>query len=66
MEDDASIYGTLMRPLDLMVEKWKSFSDNREQGSRGFTDRDGPMEEEKGVMVDSGDRSGRGHRCGKR
>ena len=66
VEEYASIYGTLIRPLDIMMEKWKSFSDNREQGSRGFTDRDGPMEEEKGATVDSRDRSRRGHRSGKR
>ena len=68
VEEDASIDGNLMRHLDLMMEKRKSFSDNREQGDRFFIDMDGPMEEEEeeGAMVDSRDRSGRGHRGGKR
>ena len=70
VEDDASIYGTLMRPLVIMVDKWKSFSDNMEQGVRVFTDRDGPMEEEKGTTVYSRYQSrrekGQGHRYGKR
>ena len=64
VEEDASIYGTLIRPLDLMMEKCKSFSDNREQGGRGFIDRDVPMEEEEVATVDLRDRSGRGHRGG--
>ena len=66
VEEDASIDGNLMRHLDLMMEKWKSFSDNREQGGRGFVDRDVPMEEEEGATVDSRERSGRGHRGGNR
>ena len=66
VEEDVSIYGTLIRPLGLMMEKWKSFSDNREQGGRGFIDRDLPMEEEEGATVDSRDRSGRGPRGGNR
>ena len=66
VEEDVSIYGTLIRPLDIMMEKWKSFSDNREQGGRGFIDRDVPMEEEEGATVDLRDRRGRGHRGGNR
>ena len=61
-----SIYGTLMRPIDIMVENWKSFTDNREQGGRVFIERNGPMEEEKGTTVDSRHRSIRGHRSGNR
>ena len=62
VEEDASIYGTLIRPLDIMMDKWKSFSDNRGQSGRGFIDRDVPMEDEEGATVDSRDRSGLGHR----
>ena len=49
-----------------MMEKCKSFIYNRDQGGRGFIDRDVPMEEEEGATVDSRDRSGRGHRGGNR
>ena len=66
VEEDVFIYSTLMRPLDLMMDKWKSFSDNMEQGGRDFINRDVPMEEEEGATVDSSERSGRGHRGGNR
>ena len=36
VEDYLSIYRALMRPLDLMLEKWNNFSNNREQGGRRF------------------------------
>ena len=64
VEEDASICGTLIGPLNLMMEKCKSFSDNREQGGRGFIDRDVMMEDEEGATVESRDRSGCGHRGG--
>ena len=42
IEDDPSIYEILMRPLDFMVEKWKSFSpDGRGRGKSNFLDGDG-------------------------
>ena len=66
IEDDAYIYGTLMRPIDIMVEKWMSFRDNRGEGERGFTDRYGPTEEYKGATVELKDRSGSGNRGVKR
>ena len=42
IEENPMIYETLLRPLDLMVEKWKSFSEGR--CLNRFTDGDGPME----------------------
>lgn len=42
IEDDPSIYELLMRPLDFMVEKWKSFSpDGRGRGKNNFLEGDG-------------------------
>ena len=42
IEDDPSIYNVLMRPLDFMVEKWKSFSpDGRGRGKSNFLEGDG-------------------------
>ena len=42
IEDDPSIYELLMRPLDFMVEKWKSFSpDERGRGKSNFLEGDG-------------------------
>ena len=66
IEDNASIYGTLTRHIDLMVDKWKRFGDKRDQGGRGFTKRDGLMEEEKGYTLDLRDRIERGNRGGER
>jgi DTW domain-containing protein YfiP len=39
IEEDPLLYDTLMRPLDLMVEKWHSYNQKR-----SFTDGDGTME----------------------
>lgn len=42
IENEPSIYEILMRPLDFMVEKWKSFSpDGRGRGKGNFLDCDG-------------------------
>mmetsp|Transcript_8122 Transcript_8122/g.12148 ORF Transcript_8122/g.12148 Transcript_8122/m.12148 type:complete len:428 (-) Transcript_8122:510-1793(-) len=50
VENKPELYDTLMKPLDLMVEKWSSFTNNRGgQGGatkRGFTDGDGAFEED--------------------
>ena len=63
IEDDPSIYDILMRPLDFMVEKWKSFSpDGRGRGTSNFLEGDGVFggghqeDEKKG----NGRRNGRG------
>lgn len=48
IERKPKLYETLMKPLDLMVEKWNSFRDNRDGNCerRGFTDGDGRLEDE--------------------
>ena len=44
IEGDPSLFDTIMKPLDLMVEKWHSCSDNRSQ-KRSFAERDGHTDE---------------------
>ena len=39
-EDNPELYASLMKPLDVMVEKWKSFSDSRDsRGNKRSFDR---------------------------
>lgn len=45
VEGNPSVYTSLMKPLDLMVDKWRSFSDNRSHKC-SFTDGDGHMNNE--------------------
>jgi len=58
IEDDPLIYETLMRPIDFMVEKWKSFSpDGRGRGKSNFLDGDGvfgAQDDKKGDEVRRG------------
>ena len=58
IEDDPSIYDQLMKPLDLMVQRWKSFSPDTRGGGNGFLEGDGAM--------DGGHEKDTGKHCGKR
>ncbi len=41
LEDDLSLYARLMKPLDLMVEKWRSFTDRDSANRKRRTFKDG-------------------------
>lgn len=44
VESDSNIYETLMKPLDYMVQLWRSFAvGGGDRNGRGFTSGDGPM-----------------------
>ncbi len=49
VEEDPTLYDRLMKPLDLMVEKWHSFAANEgpSRKRRTFTDGDGCPNEER-------------------
>ena len=49
-----------------MVKKWKIFSNNRDNESKGSTNRYGQNKEKKGATVDLRRRSGHGQGRGKR
>lgn len=64
IEDEPSIYEILMRPLDFMVEKWKSFSpDGRGREKSNFLEGDGVFgggHQEQDEKKRNGRRNGRG------